>query len=150
MCRAVSIFGGPVWREATNDPGDDRQTRAWLVLRFEPETDDEDAERLTRQLRSRLADLDLTASIPSSAGPVPDGTKSGTAIAVGELVVTLSASGGVVVTLIGVLRDWLNHHSANHRISVTIGKDTVQLERSTPAERERLIEAFIRAHDGGA
>ena len=87
---------------------------------------------------------------PSAAGPVPGGAKSGTAIAVGELVVTLSASGGVIVTLIGVLRDWLNRHPAGQRISVTIGKDNVQLERSTPAERERLIEAFIRAHDGGA
>jgi hypothetical protein len=131
------------------DSGNNRQMQAWLALHFEPGTDDEDAERLTRQLRTRLLDLDLAVSIPLSANPAPSSTKGGTAIAAGELLLTLSASGGVIVTLVGVLRDWLDRHSAGRGISVTVGNDTLQLERSTPAERERLIEVFTSAHGGG-
>jgi hypothetical protein len=119
-----------------------------LVLHSAAETDD-DAERATRQLRRTLAELDFPVSGFAPAGSLPEEAKSGTALAVGELVVALSASGGVLVTLISALRDWLGGRSASHRISVSINGDTLELEGATSAERERLIQAFISAHAKG-
>jgi hypothetical protein len=133
--------------------------QAWLSLRFEPGTDDADAERLTRRLRSHLVDRHLLVGSPISASPVGNGQKSGSkgkgkgspkggaTVAVGELIVTLNAAAGVITALIGVLRDWLDSHLVGDRITLTIDNDTVELERDTSADRERLIEAFIHAHD---
>jgi hypothetical protein len=122
--------------------------RAYIALHCEPGTDEEDAQRLARQLRESISGLDITGSVTLLTQTAPDGAKSGMVSATGEMIVTLSASGGVLVTLIGLLRDWLGRRSAGHRISITIGGDTLELEGSTLAERERLIQAFVAAHTG--
>ena len=108
----------------------------------------DDAERATRQLRRELIDLDFSVRNGVPSDPLPDGAKSGSAV-ITELVVTLGASGGALVALIGVLRDWLNNRSARQRVSVTIGGDTLELGESTGTERERIIEAWVLAHVKG-
>jgi hypothetical protein len=65
------------------------------------------------------------------------------------LVVAFSASGGVFTTLVGTLRDWLDRQSGRHRISVTIDGDTIELDRASAAQRQQLLDAFVRRHSGG-
>jgi hypothetical protein len=63
--------------------------------------------------------------------------------------VAFSASGGVFTTLVGTVRDWLDRQSGRHRISMTIDGDTIELERASAAEREELLDAFVRRQSGG-
>ncbi|MBP2056371.1 hypothetical protein J2Z21_009389 [Streptomyces griseochromogenes] len=120
-----------------------------LSIAFDPELDPEPAERLTRQLRAEIAELDIESVGPAHAEAAPDGAKGTDAVTLGAVVVALSASSGVFTTLIETLRDWLSRHSARHRISLTIDGDTIELERASAAERQELIDAYVRRHTGG-
>ncbi len=71
-----------------------------VALDPDPDTDPEDRERLGRQLRDELRALDVDGVAPIEGGPPPDGAKSGTGAVLTEWLVSLSAGGGVFVTVI--------------------------------------------------
>jgi hypothetical protein len=119
-----------------------------LVLEPDPESGPEDRERLTRQLRAELAQLDIESIDPVAAGTAPDGAKAPDPVTLGALVVALSASGGVFTTLIETMRDWLGRQSQGHRIAVTIDGDTIELEQATAVQQRELIAAYVRRHTG--
>ncbi|MDF2265019.1 hypothetical protein P2Q00_06115 [Streptomyces coacervatus] len=66
----------------------------------DPELDAEAGERTARQLRADIAELDIESVRVVAAGPAPDGAKGADAVAVGAIVVALSASGGVFTALV--------------------------------------------------
>ena len=117
-----------------------------LVLEPDPELDPEACERLTRQLRSELAELDVESVVPAMGGTAPDGAKGTDPVTLGAVIVALSASGGVFTGLIETLRDWLGRHAGRHRISVTIDGDTIELERATAGQQRDLVDAYVRRH----
>lgn len=121
-----------------------------VVLDFtpDPEVDQEAADRLVRQLRAEIAALDVESVRLAAGGPPPEGAKGTDALTLGAVVVALSASGGVFTSLIDTVRDWLGRSSARHRISVTIDGDTLELDRASDAERQALIDAYVRRHTG--
>ncbi|MEV6428272.1 hypothetical protein [Nocardia sp. NPDC051463] len=106
-----------------------------------------DVGRLTRQLRAELFELGIDSVALVRDGPAPDAAKSADAVTVGALVIALSASCGVFTTVIETLRDWLDRQAAARKISVTIGGDTIELERATAEQRGALIEAFLVQHN---
>lgn len=145
------VIGGRVKADESRrrDPGaygPDDVVQVFLSIAYDPELDPEPADRMTRQLRSEIAELDIESIGPGPAGVAPDGAKGNDAVTLGAVVVALSASSGVVTTLIETLRDWLGRNSARHRISVTIDGDSIDLERASAAERRELIDAYIRRH----
>jgi hypothetical protein len=129
--------------------GAPRMTSLSLVVHVDPEVDPERAERLVRRLHGELAELDVTSVSPVAAGPPPERAKGADPVTLGALVVAFSASGGVFTTLVGTLRDWLDRQSGRHRISVTIDGDTIELDRASAAQRQQLLDAFVRRHSGG-
>ena len=116
-----------------------------LVLELEPEADADEAERLGRQLRRDLTQLDVEAVKPATLTDVPEGAKGG-AVDWGSLLVTFSAAGGVFTTVIAMAQDWLDQHSAAQRIKMTIDNDTIVLDRASEREREQLIGTWVRRH----
>jgi len=120
-----------------------------VVLAPDPELDAEAAERAARQLRLEITELDVESVRAVAAGPAPEGAKGGDAVAIGAVVVALSASGGVFTALVETVREWLGRSAARHRVSLTIDGDTIDLERATAQERRELVEAYIRRHSGG-
>jgi hypothetical protein len=127
--------------------GDVRVVKA-LDLRLIPDSDcdAELSERLIRQLRAELLELDVESVRFGDGDPMPDGVKAADPVTVGAIVVALSASRGVFISLIATLRDWLNRHAARHRVSVTIGNDTLVLEKTSAEQRQQLVDAFVRRH----
>jgi hypothetical protein len=117
-----------------------------VVLEPDPEADPEDRERLGRQLRDELRALDVDDVEAVGAPSPPSGAKSGAAASLTEWLVTLSAGGGVFVTVVATLRDWLSRRAAGHKISITVDGDTLELSSATPAERAELIDTFVRRH----
>ena len=122
---------------------------ALLVVAPDPEVDPETSERLARQLRSEIAELDVESVHPALLSAAPEGAKAADPVTLGSLVVALSASGGVFTTLVETLRDWLGRQSGRHRISLTIEGDTIELERASAGERRELVDAYIRRHTEG-
>lgn len=119
-----------------------------LVVAPDPELDPEAGERVTRRLRAEIADLDVESVRPGPSAPAPAAAKGTDAVALGAVIVALSASGGVFTALVETVRDWLARSSARHRVSLTIDGDTIELERVSAAERRDLIDAYIRRHTG--
>jgi hypothetical protein len=123
-----------------------RTVELTVVLEPDPDTDLEDRERLGRQLRDELRALDVDDVSAADGAAPPDGAKSGVAASLTELLVTLSAGGGVFVTVIATIKDWLGRRSAGHKVTVTIDGDTLELTSATPTERAELVETFVRRH----
>jgi hypothetical protein len=117
-----------------------------VVLEPDPGTDPEDSERLGRQLRNELRALDVDEVSTVESGPPPPGSKGGVAASLTEWLVTLSSGGGVFVTVIATIKDWLSRRPGAHKVTVTIDGDTLELSSATPVERAELIETFVRRH----
>jgi len=45
--------------------------------------------------------------------------------------------------LVAVLRDWIQRRKNPGKVVVTLGKDSIELERPTFDERKELLEAFL-------
>ncbi|MFI5589324.1 hypothetical protein ACIA5G_30005 [Amycolatopsis sp. NPDC051758] len=118
--------------------------RALVRLEVEDEAGDEELDRLARRLRAELGELDV--DVLAVAGDLPAGAKAADPVTIGSLVVAFSAAGGVFPGLLETLREWLGRQAGKHRIKVTVDGDTVELERATSAERQQLIDAFVRRH----
>jgi hypothetical protein len=116
-----------------------------VVLEPDPDTDPEDAERLGRQLRDELRDLDVDDVEPVAGGPPPADAKSGVLTSLTEWLVTL-AGGGVLAPVIGTIKAFLTRGAGDHKITVTIDGDTLELGRATDDERAQIVEAFVRRH----
>ena len=132
-----------------DDAGFDRVLSVLLVVRPDAESDPDIRERLARQLRTELVELDVESAALVTDGTRPDGAKGADAVTLGAVVVALSASGGVFTALIETLRDWLGRHSARHRIVVTVDGDTIELERASVGQQQALVDAYIQRHTGG-
>ncbi|GAA2212086.1 hypothetical protein GCM10009850_075480 [Nonomuraea monospora] len=121
-----------------------------LELHAHQELDPEHADRLVRRLRVELDELDVErATLAIDGPPRPAGAKGADPVTVGAVIVALSASGGVLTTVIGTLSDWLTRQSRRHRISVTIDGDTIELDRATAEQQRALLDAYIRRHTDG-
>jgi hypothetical protein len=121
-----------------------------LELLADPESDEQERERLVRRLRAELTDLDLAIEVdtvrPAVSASAPEGTKGADPVTLAAVVVALSASGGVFTAVIETIKDWLGRQADRHRVSITIDGDTIELTRATADQRQDLIDAFVRRH----
>ncbi|MGH3973973.1 MAG: effector-associated constant component EACC1 [Pseudonocardiaceae bacterium] len=117
-----------------------------LVVESEPDVDPDGVDRLVRQLRAELKDLDVESVAPVSPENAPPGAKGVDPFSLGALLITLSGTGGLFTVLIETARNWLARHTAARRISVTIDGDTIVLEKGSAKERSMLIDAYLRRH----
>lgn len=120
-----------------------------LVLMVDPEpgVDQDELNRLVRQLRAEIKDLDVEAVTLMASEHAPTGAKGVDLSCLGALLITFSATGGVFSGLIEAARAWLSQRAAARRISVTIDGDTIVLEKSSAQERNVLIDAYVRRHE---
>lgn len=116
-----------------------------VTLDAEPDTDTEDLERLTQQLREELLELDIQADFVTG-GPAPANTKAGEVIEWGTLLLTLAASGGVITTLINAIQTWLTNRNQPAAVTVEMGGDKLQITGNPSPEQQRIIEAFLHRH----
>jgi Effector Associated Constant Component 1 len=129
------------------DNGGERPLALLLALEPGQDADDDEAERLGRQLGAELRELDVDSVQPAAERPAPDGAK-GVAVSLAELLVTMSGTGGVLATVVATIRDWLGRRRDAGRVVLTIDGDTLELSSATTAERTELVDAFVRRHSG--
>ena len=117
----------------------------WVEVRVVPD-EGQDAKRCVKavqQLRRELADEGLpTQDVVEGPGGLAQDDGS---IAI---AVALIGAGGVVPTLVAVLRDWIQRRKSPGKIVVTLGDDSIEMERPTCDERTELLEAFLSRHQG--
>lgn len=109
------------------------------------ETDAQELEHLTQQLRNELLELNVESADLVQAGEKPSQAKVGDPISWGTILVTLLATGGVVTTLINAIQSWLTR---NERRSITLEIDgnKLQITGISSEEQQQLIDAWIKRH----
>jgi Effector Associated Constant Component 1 len=108
-----------------------------------PDSDDEER----AELASRLRDEMLEQGVEEVAHPevhAPGGAK-GAAFEWAQLVVGLAGSLG---PLLVALRAWIGRHP-DAGITLEIDGDKITLDKASPADRQRLVEAFLARHGTG-
>ncbi|MFF6809380.1 hypothetical protein ACFZAG_05740 [Streptomyces sp. NPDC012403] len=114
-----------------------------LVLAGGQDSDQEELDQLTAQLRERLLELDVDDVEPVRSGDVPDGAKPVDAIAVGALAVTLAPI--ALRSVLDLVRTWIENRPVR-TVSISLGDDSLELEAVSSADQQRIVDAFLAAH----
>jgi hypothetical protein len=101
-------------------------------------------EEASANLRSELRRINGVESVePLPSGEAPAGARAVDAVSVSSLLVTLSASGGVLTSLIVLLKEWLGR-SEKRGLVLQIGKDRLEISGPPSREQNILIETFLK------
>ncbi len=116
-----------------------------IELNLEPDLDAEEAAAATRRLRDTLLNLDVERVAFPPLGTEAAGAK-GAGLDWTQLLLTLSASGGVLTSVIAALRVWLSGDQ-KRSVTATIGKDKLRVTGLSSEEQHRLITAWLKRHE---
>jgi hypothetical protein len=122
-------------------------------LRLQISEEGADAERLAAlagYLRADLLQLDVEDVTTPRVGEAPPGARSGSADAVGALLVALGQSADGLRSVVSVISHWLRRGTGAQRsVRLELGGDTLELSQVSVAEQARLIELFVSRHAAG-
>jgi hypothetical protein len=107
-----------------------------------PDSDREERADLAWRFREELRDQGIDDVSHPSSSP-PPGAK-GVGLEWAELVVSLA---GTMPPLIMALRGWLGRHPGV-AVTLEIDGDRLILDKASPTEQRRLVEAFLDRHGG--
>jgi len=130
----------------STDRHDSSGPRQQLLVVLTPEAgvEDDERERLARQLRAELIELDIESLTTVAGRAAPVGSKG--ADSWGDWLITLSASGGVITSILVAVQEWLSRHRGDHKVRVVLGGDTLELSAATAAEQAEIVRTFLRQH----
>jgi len=111
-----------------------------LVLEGSADSDQEELDTLTLQLRERLLELDIDRAELNRSDGAPDGSKPGDVIALGALAVTMAPF--ALRSVVRLLETWIGHRPVR-TVSITIGEDSLELQAVSSGDQRKLIDAFI-------
>lgn len=124
----------------------DKTAQLKLSVEAGPGSDAEQRAELTGQLRESLLDLDVGQVALAQAEDAPRGSK-GIPIDWSTLLVTLSASGGVLTAVINTVQSWLARQG-QRSVTLEIGGDKLTLTGASSREQRQLVDNWIRQHSG--
>jgi len=116
-----------------------------IILNPTAQTDTEELDILTRQLRQDILDLQVADVYPLAADEGPEQAKSGFPVELGALLVTVMASRGVLPSLIDLLKTLLTRHSLRS-VTLEIDGDKLEVGGILAQEQQRLIDAWMSRH----
>ncbi len=121
------------------------EKRVGLKLQFGdgPQTDKEELEMVTRQLREELLGLDVEDVDFVSTGEAPEKAKAGDPVTWGTLLLTLAASGGVITTVINAVQSWLTR-ADRRSITLEIDGDKLEIKGISSEEQQRLTDEWLK------
>ncbi|WP_327426295.1 hypothetical protein [Streptomyces sp. NBC_01236] len=111
-----------------------------LVLEGSADSDQEELDTVTLQLRERLLELDIDRAELNRSDGAPDGSKPGDVIALGALAVTMAPF--ALRSVVRLLETWIGHRPVR-TVSITIGEDSLELQAVSSGDQRKLIDAFI-------
>jgi hypothetical protein len=104
------------------------------------------ADRLAARLRTELQQLDIEDIAAAPGQAAPEGAKAGDVATWSTLLLTLAASGGVITTVVGAVRDWIVRQPAPTVVEISIGGDAIRLENVPADDQQPLMDAFLARH----
>jgi hypothetical protein len=118
-----------------------------LVSLSDTPADSEEIDAETRQLRRRLAELDVDSVQLASGGAVPAGAKSAEAVALGTLLVTLLPA--TLPKVLELLQSWMLRNTGRTiKIRASAGDKTVEVEYAPGSTSERELKDLVMSISG--
>jgi hypothetical protein len=118
--------------------------RAILTLQPAADTDQEELDELTAQLRERLLDeIDLDSADLVASESVPAMAKPGEVLTIGTLTITLSPI--MLKYVVQLIQTWISHRPVRS-VRLTLGKDSIEVIDPRNTDQRQLIKAFIERH----
>lgn len=93
---------------------------------------------LARNLQGELLKIDVEDVRPEVSGPPPAGAKSGEAIAIGALIVSLAPS--LAPTVVDIVASWLKRQPSDIEVEVDGNRLAGQV---TPQQRDAIVAAYL-------
>ena len=106
-----------------------------------PDSDEEERADLASRLRDEIREHGID-DVSHPPAPPPPGSKGG-AVEWAQLVITFA---GTLPPLVMAIQGWLGRHP-DAAVTLEIGGDRLTLDEASPADRQRLLEAFLGRHD---
>jgi hypothetical protein len=108
------------------------------------EDDPERVAQLTYQLQQEVLEHDVEAVDVSSGGEAPPGTRGVEALAIGALIVQVSAA--VLPAVLATVQAWISG-LGSQKIRIKIGEDEIEVSgQMSETERSSLIKTFADQH----
>ena len=111
------------------------------VVAGDPDASDHAAQKLLKELHELR---EVVAAEQATVAGTAEGARSAEAIAVGTLLLTLAASPEVISGMITYLYEWLRRPGNRGSIRFRVGDNEIELTNATPAERQKIVDAFVR------
>jgi hypothetical protein len=109
--------------------------------------DSEEIDAQTRQLRRRLAELDVDSVELAPGGAAPAGAKSAEAVALGTLLVTLLPA--TLPKVLDLLQSWMLRNTGRTiKIRASAGDKTVEVEYAPGSTSERELKELVMSISG--
>jgi len=103
---------------------------------------EEDIDQMTRQLLSELRDTDVESAELAKGGSAPAGTKSGDAVTLGSIVMTVLPT--VLPAIIGMVQTWATRgHGRIVKFKGKVGREMIEFEGSAE-DLQRLLETLSK------
>jgi membrane-associated two-gene conflict system component 1 (EACC1) len=110
-----------------------------------PDSDQEELDRLSLDLRHELLELDVDSVVRAPNGPAPSNAMAvGTSLS-DVLIVSLSNS-TVLVSVIHALGWWIKR-GTGRRARVKIGGNIIEIDSASTEDKARLIELWLDWHE---
>jgi hypothetical protein len=112
------------------------------------DNDPEEIDRLIRQFRQELLELDVHTATLARKDDIPPGAK-GDPTTVGTLIVTL-ANSTVLVSLCQLIRAWATRdrrRSDTVKIIIKNGEKSLEITGDNPAQHRKVIDTFLKTYN---
>lgn len=117
-----------------------------FIVHFElgPDQDPHKLEEASANLRSELRKLNgVESAEPLPIGKAPVRSKAVDPVSVGSILMTLAASGGVISSLIGVLREWAGR-GEKRKVFYQYGDEKLELTGLSAKDEKQFVEKFLK------
>jgi hypothetical protein len=108
------------------------------------ESDESELNKLAQGLRGDLLALDVRSVERAHVAIVPDNAKSSGASLPDLLIVSISNS-TVLVAIVHLLQGWIGR-GKGRKVTIKLGKHSLQADAASPEEQAKLINSWIDWH----
>jgi len=114
----------------------------FLYLDMGDQLDQDQLDRLTRQLQNEILDQDVEDAGLVSSDEIPEGAKAASAITWGAIAIEVLPT--FLPGVVGFLKSWVNREETrNVKIKTQVGDKTVELEYSSSGIRENEVNELV-------
>lgn len=105
--------------------------------------DDIEIDAMVRDLKRELEDLPV--AFPERPSPRSERGAKGSAMEIGDLIVTLAGTGGVLAGVVSSIQAWASRNE-RRRVKIEVGDDSIELVGVPEEERRAVIAAWLARH----